>query len=126
MQREIKFRFWCIASKEWWYLYDEGPVGDSIHGVGLELGSEELNEEFITCEYTGLKDKNGKEIYEGDIVSHLNYYNRVCEYDPNYARYVLTSYNSSKYKITDHQKYDLEVIGNIYENPELLTEELTK
>lgn len=86
-------------------------------------------------QFTGLYDKNGKEIYEGDIVS----YNRTIQnYDdddilnPRYYKtpqYETKSFKSdvkymyNSFTIMDNSKWnDLQVIGNIYENPELLTD----
>ena len=71
-------------------------------------------------EYTGLKDKNGKEIFEGDIVYIIpEDETGVIEWDNERARYIVIYDNI----ITDFDNWygkDLEVIGNIYDNPELL------
>lgn len=74
---------------------------------------------------TGLKDKNGKEIYEGDILDMTEddcVVSGVVEWDNIECGWILTSNNSEK-KITYMLCYEgerCEVIGNIYENPELL------
>ena len=71
-------------------------------------------------EYTGLKDKNGKEIFEGDIVYIIpEDETGVIEWDNERVRYIVIYDNI----ITDFDNWygkDLEVIGNIYDNPELL------
>ena len=71
-------------------------------------------------QYTGLKDKNGKEIFEGDIVYIIpEDETGVIEWDNERVRYIVIYDNI----ITDFDNWygkDLEVIGNIYDNPELL------
>jgi uncharacterized phage protein (TIGR01671 family) len=65
-------------------------------------------------QYTGLEDKNGKEIYEGDI---LYIENEICEVKFNVPSF--TAYNSQEHE-WNIQYAGVEIIGNIYENPELL------
>jgi uncharacterized phage protein (TIGR01671 family) len=130
--REIKFRAWYTGykGKETYYpemIYDEKP-GDCLkwknEGQILKL-----------MQYTGLKDKNGKEIYEGDIVEawsegkHGKFEIRWRQDGggtPSWLMYPawqegeIWRIASSREK--DGNCYDrgLEIIGNIYENPELL------
>lgn len=78
--------------------------------------------QFKIMQYTGLKDKNGVEIYEGDILSHHLQGNRFVEYGSpfkNYGGYMLVSKNGMRGTLNDSDKL-YEVIGNIYENKELL------
>ena len=69
--------------------------------------------------YTGLKDKNGKKIFEGDVCNYGNYVG-VISFDEYKCNFILT-YNETD--ITDFSciwAEELEVIGNIFENPELI------
>ena len=129
--REILFRGKRIDNGEWveGYLY-------ITHNGEYEIGSysKELNiERFTHCvipetvgQYTGLKDKNGKRIFEGDIVyckSRLDNANMVIIFECGQFRMVLSE-NYRSYQTNsgfyDINCFDKEVIGNIYDNPELL------
>ena len=72
--------------------------------------SSKKNGDFVLMQYTGLKDKNGKEIYEGDILK--------TKYGTKFSFNDLVEYHIWKMK-APNAFYDVEIIGNIYENPEL-------
>ena len=116
MNREIKFRAWDIK-KEKMLGWD---MGIEIYQDGVRILDDEggiHHPEVHLMQYTGLKDKNGKDIYERDIVK---------EFDTNCIREIswrddLGCWNIGRYK--DGEVFDMtsyEIIGNIYENPELL------
>lgn len=122
--REIKFRAWNECEKIMEYDIQEEYDGDlSCFGCYLN------NEFWEVMQYTGLKDKNGVEIYDGDIlrVRHFTPQSKDgvalwCEnvevkYLESLAQFVtLDSSQKDNYIINELS----EVIGNIYENPELL------
>lgn len=122
--REIKFR---IFNKKQNRMVDWSSIpGD----YGIKILIENNDDEDFSCwmQYTGLKDKNGKEIYEGDILEcHHKIKGNVFFHDGSYG----ISSEECELNVEDIHTYDnlnvelindndLVVIGNIYENPVLL------
>lgn len=132
--REIKFRAWDKERKE--IMYDVFWINFSnpmVVACSVEKYSRYLDcpEECELMQYTGLKDKNGKEIYDGDIVKY-SYKSNLCSDGDIESYFKIGFYNGSFLQsnlanIDNAEQYDLwydwdelEVIGNIYENPELV------
>ena len=148
----VKFRAWDKDEK--WMVYD---ILNAYDGMWSYKNSDEINdhygyvssiqcfmdeEEFEIMQYTGLKDKNGVEIYEGDIVkfdarSHYHPEVYAWEYETKgvgvirfeMGGYVLGGREESHIleslfgMLMNYEEIEMEVIGNIYENPELLKEQ---
>ena len=137
MNREIKFRVWDEIHNVF--------IPNNLYEIVFQLGSSSFGrmimdwknykqEEYFynpnqrLNQYTGLKDRNGREIYEGDIIKFdleteninerytevVEYNQKLCSFEPlGWAREVGDSYYSVSID-------NIEVIGNIYENPDLL------
>lgn len=117
MNREIKFRGKRIDSGEWVYGYywqnDDISAPDITHHIMTDLFPQiNFSVDHATVgQYTGLKDKNGIEIYEGDIFMSENGEKCVIEWDDNDLCF--TSFRP----LSSFQK-----IGNIHDNKELIKE----
>lgn len=133
--RNIKFRAWDKKKNDW--FDDDGALWVQLNG-NIDFGwngeiMDDYTDRVILMQYTGNKDKKGVEIYEGDVLKRTyldGMFGRThigeVVYDKEYARYVISKpqkYTEPKTEdirntLSDRSTY--EVIGNIYENPELL------
>jgi len=117
--REIKFRAWDTINKKWLKDWKEVRWIDGI---------VDINSHLRLMQYTGLKDKHGIEIYEGDIVSLDDNWDElgwnagdVREIYFGYGGFRLKAKRNPKAKGNWLEEGDyLEVIGNIYQDPKLL------
>ena len=129
MNREIKFRVWDIELHMW------------INNIGMGKDNtlyKGTKKRFAVMQYIGLKDKNGNEIYEGDILCNDEYqtweWRGVVKFSHGVFGVEWLSNVKSKSMVGSWgQKHNLRkldddiverqiIIGNIYENPELLSE----
>ena len=123
--REYKFRVWDTENKEMLKV-QELDFEDTFYGGRLSIRTDQYNdyfdiEDMILMQYTGLKDKNGKEIYEGDIIKCSFYPDFIFEIKFTELCWYMRKIPTSEHiNLSDVLYEDLEVIGNIYDNPELL------
>ena len=112
MQREIKFRGKNRKNEKWVYGSLIFTYGNKPH-ISLNQGFIEVIPETVG-QYTGLKDNNGKEIYEGDVISIGGYEN-----DRQEVKFENGAFCASGDYL--FEIFDIEVCGNINDNTELLT-----
>lgn len=131
--KDILFRAKAINRKEGFEYRTNYKNGDWVYGLITKkfddkfpiLPVEMTNEDGVSGidvdyktigQYTGLTDKNGTKIFEGDIVRVFDekYTNHAVFYDEKYCAFVIGNVPFSYYV------HDIEVVGNIYDNPELL------
>lgn len=117
-EREIKFRYWHTASKRMapWQVACKYPMETLLN-----------DKRVILLQYTGLKDKNGREIYEGDIVRRPSPcredwagLHEVRWHDGGFFLWGGNPVGFRNGEIFNWYPHNLTVVGNIYENPDLL------
>lgn len=127
----LRFRVWDIERE--CYLDETELVGITPDGKYIlyieeeEISKLEIEGDYILEQYTGLKDRNGKEIYEGDILGDMwrDGYIAWCDKCKQLQYHILT--HECMACLGDVQWYELvndngklEVVGNVHENPDLL------
>lgn len=115
-----KFRAWLKKEQKMDNEIDHiSWLEDELYCIGDGITYMVLAEDLVLMQSTGLKDKNGKEIFEGDIVSI-----DTDEFDLLFVKYESGIYwlmddEECVEHLSDYYKY-VSIVGNIYENPELL------
>lgn len=101
MNRPLKFRAWDGTRFKWVIFPDSIPIPQSLIW------------EMPMQQFTGLTDKNGKEVYEGDVVTYRDQFNNIKQ--------GVVEWDSGGFRVESGGLFKPEeVIGNIYENPELI------
>jgi len=129
MNRELKFRAWDKLNKSFIYP-DKGYQGHyvlTLDGKFQNLQNGSGGDEYVVQQYTGLKDKNGKDIYKGDLINFsvnntvelgdadiMDYKNQDVHYSGEYAGFM---FGEDGFTPLDRIiMTSIEVVGNIFEN----------
>lgn len=145
MNRTLKFRAWDTLAKKFTYP-DQGYQGHyflTLNGQFQNLQNGSGGDEYVVQQWTGLKDKNGKEIFEGDIVNVKRFFTRPYIKDGKIDYKTIDGeletgqviwWELQATFLVEYKGYDeygdllcssvgCEVIGNIFENIDLLKDE---
>lgn len=130
--REIKFKAWLNGNMLPVLQLGWNPDGTLTNAVQLKPGgvlSDAISSEYQLLQFTGVVDKNDQEIYDGDILSHHQWGLAVVTWDVINNRWVYYNLDENLYavcasSISGGKMHDSEVIGNRWENPELVPEDV--
>lgn len=127
--REIKFRAWDNDQQRMFNVYGMGLdfiTEDTLNGIdpGVNCFSGDDFKKLVPMQYTGLKDKNGNEIYEGDIC-RINFFDEGLKNGQVVFRIFHSGYylegTFGQWSMGTWEPSYIEIVGNIYQNPELLS-----
>jgi len=137
MNREIKFKVWDVINKRI-FPFEEAvstgvdistPDGRNYQMPLFSVAFVDNKHKLIALQYTNLNDKNGKELYDGDIVkvresneqSSISYENKLIVWDNVELRWGLSHKDFSIFsEPLNYFKGSLELVGNVFENKDLL------
>ena len=126
--RDLKFRAWDSDNNE---MFNPKKLEWNAQGELRFFNKNSMwAHSMVLMQYTGLKDNKGKEIYEGDVVTYgtedeiVNAIVEFAEEDSETSMFLtgfkMVVFSSADYEDGDDSDHALEIIGNIYENPEFL------
>lgn len=118
--RAFKIRVWDVTYNEWYYTVPGKPEEHNVLDTYYFENVYQDEKDYIWEQYTGLKDKNGKEIYEGDIIKMPEWYTKSNTEIVHYYKAGFYPFQEGCMDCLSPIGEEVEVIGNIHENKELL------
>ena len=134
MKREIKFRVWNNKAKQMLSSNDIA-IMQTLNGKIYKLDvmgsnkeslsyfqNNDVSNDYDLMQFTGLRDRDGKEIYEGDIIDHFALFGYLIFENGMFSisSSANTQFCNCKQPLAYHNVKNMKVIGNIHQNPELL------
>lgn len=128
----MKYKLWDVINECWYergdiYLDEDGHlfcIEEITRGYEVYMNKENVNARYELVRFTGLQDRDGRDVYEGDIIrvtSHGDIYTDIVKWSKTKCSYIFSDDSNVEYYCADeYKKENSEVIGNIYANPELL------
>lgn len=121
-EMELEFRAWSLITSRMYHDIQYGiEYCDSLRPFAyvLDRAEPEKNAKFVVMQYSGMRDKNGKKIFKGDICKaySIDFKEEVLTVGFSNGSFVFEEHG---WAISDWKTCYIEVIGNIYQNPELL------
>jgi len=120
--RILKFRVWSKLLKRFCLNTEDGYFGQDEDFANGIFRIESWDRKDIMQQSTGLTDKNGREIFEGDILKFNDYITRIIWSEED-AAFISKSKTGGAF-LNPNYMLNFEIIGNVYENPELLNENI--
>lgn len=122
MSRIIKFRAWHKAHKEMVYFNPEKAAKDHFQATAIMRLASGKDDSGCLMQFTGLKDRNGVDVFESDVGRHPDGSQFVVKWDQGHCgfRACYGDYTTSLLKLQFDDKDGAVIIGNVHENPELL------
>jgi len=122
MNRPLKFRVWDKMRLQ--FIYPENNNQQhfiiDLNGQFHNLQNGSGGNDYVVLEYTGLKDKNGKEIYEGDILEWKGEFIAEVFFEQENAAFVIKSKKGGGAFMSENYVLNFQIIGNIFEHKHLL------
>lgn len=117
MTRKISFRAWDKEEKKMWPDMPLLLQTDWKHPTLLNLVVEDMQKRFDLMQFTGLHDRHGKEVWEGDIIEFADAYGQGGPHKAS-VEYLRGGFVDSEFHqyLGERKPYEIEVIGNIYES----------
>lgn len=118
--REIRFRAWHKASRR---MFDVNAISKTtVEELRNGVSFRYYRDDVVLMQYTGLKDKYGREIYEGDVVKYGDTIHEVVFEQRNNTAYFGLVYSPEETRSFGHYQdlQQIEIIGNVHDNPELV------